>query len=326
MYTFSGFFSPFTSVVLRVINFKLFIMKKITLKTLLFLFIATCQMYAQVNFQENTAYRLRTALASPEDYNTSKDAPFPGQFVYPTIRPGQNSLTVTPKDSDNNNLQLFQFSPLSGQMIEYPEGSGEMKQIYNIVTAVTGDGTAGTGVLELNEIGVNGQRIRLKGNAYPFNDDLAKFIVVPVSTTATETFFQIIAAGTIGIENGANRVVGPDTNYEWLNYGGPGGTVRPQFEEWVFEDAAGSNVLDNEEFNTSSIFISNPVNSEIIIKGLDNKVNKIEVFNLVGKSILQKDVKGNSSLRIGANSLTSGLYFVKLYGETSTFTKKIIKQ
>jgi hypothetical protein len=85
-------------------------------------------------------------------------------------------------------------------------------------------------------------------------------------------------------------------------------------------------ILNTNDFDTSSIFISNPVNSEIIIKGLDKKVNKIEVFNLVGKSILEKNVNGISSLRIEANSLTSGLYFVKFYSETSTFSKKIIKR
>lgn len=84
--------------------------------------------------------------------------------------------------------------------------------------------------------------------------------------------------------------------------------------------------LSTNDFDTNSIFISNPVDSEIIIKGLDNKVNKIEVFNLVGKSVLEKEVKGVSSIQIDTNALTSGLYLVKFYGETSTFVKKVIKR
>jgi hypothetical protein len=85
-------------------------------------------------------------------------------------------------------------------------------------------------------------------------------------------------------------------------------------------------LLSTNDFDTSSIFISNPIDSQMIIKGLDNKVNKIEVFNLVGKSVFEKDAKGASSLQIDTNALTSGLYLVKFYGETSTLTKKIIKK
>jgi hypothetical protein len=93
--------------------------------------------------------------------------------------------------------------------------------------------------------------------------------------------------------------------------------------QWIIEPLNPLSISDIEE---SSIFVSNPVVSEMIIKGLDNKVNKIEVFDLLGKSILEKNTRGAASTSIDVNVLTSGLYLVKLYGQTTTITKKIIKR
>lgn len=92
--------------------------------------------------------------------------------------------------------------------------------------------------------------------------------------------------------------------------------------QWIIEPP----VLSTADFNESSVFVSNPINSQMTIKGLDNKVNKIEVFDLLGKSILERNTMGASSILIDVNALTSGLYLVKLYGETSTLTKKVIKR
>lgn len=302
-------------------------MKKITFKNLLILALCafTFQAYAQVDFQSKTFYRLRTALASPEDYNTGKDAPFADQFVYPTVRSGQNALAMTPKNTDTPDAQLFAFVELGNQMVEYPEGSGSMRQIYNIVSKFEGEGN-GNGVFELNELPSNGQRIRLRGNAFPYDNDLAKFIVVPVTSTATETFYQIIAAGTIGLDSGSNRVVGPDTNYEWLNFGGPGGDVRPQFEEWVFENEAGTNVLSNKQFDVSSIFIANPINNTLSINGLTDNVKEVSVHSLLGQQVLTRKVSTQSTLDIDVSGLTSGMYLVKLTGDNGSFTKKVIKE
>lgn len=83
--------------------------------------------------------------------------------------------------------------------------------------------------------------------------------------------------------------------------------------------------LSVDDFNTSSIIISNPINNSIEIKGLSNKVNKIEVFNLNGQSVLKSDTRGVGSVSIEANSLKSGIYLVRIYGEKTTLTKKVIK-
>lgn len=304
-------------------------MKKITFKNLLFLSLCvfTLQTFAQVGFQEKVSYRLRTALPSPDDYNTSKTAPFAGQYVYPTVTAGSDALKVLLKDTNNPETQLFQFSPLEGQTVEFPLGTGQMHQVYNIVSSTPGNGTNGTGVLELNSLPSNGQRIRLRGNAYPFNDDLGKFIIRAVSGTATVSYYNIVAVATIGIDSGADRVVGPDTNYEWLNFGGIGGDVRPQFEDWVFETATGDIVLSNNEFETSSISMTNPVNNNLSITGLNGNVKQISMYSILGQQVLTRKLENaDSAIHINVSALKRGVYLVTINGENSSFTRKIIKE
>ncbi|WP_248722397.1 T9SS type A sorting domain-containing protein [Seonamhaeicola sp. ML3] len=91
---------------------------------------------------------------------------------------------------------------------------------------------------------------------------------------------------------------------------------------WTIEAA----VLSNDDFNLSSVFISNPINNLIQIKGLSADISKVEVFNLVGKSLITMETQGRSSLELDATALSSGVYLVKLYGAQSFGTKKIVKR
>lgn len=314
-------------------------MKKITFKNLLILALCafTFQAYAQVGFQSKTFYRLRTALASPDAYNSGSVPPFVDQFVYATVKPGDNALPLTPLNTENPNLQLFAFVELGDQMVEYPVDSGQMWQVYNVVSSFNPDPTKteenennGTGVLELNELGQASSRSRLRGNAVPFDNDLAKFIVVPVFTDENETGFHIINAATVGAESQPNRVVMPDTNYAFLNFhtedlGAPTGS-RPRIGQLIFETENGEQVLSNKQFDTSSLSITNPVNNSLSIKGLSDNVNEISVFSLLGQKVLTRTVNSESALSIDVSGLVSGVYLVKLTGDNGSFTKKIIKQ
>ncbi|RED47787.1 T9SS type A sorting domain-containing protein [Seonamhaeicola aphaedonensis] len=91
---------------------------------------------------------------------------------------------------------------------------------------------------------------------------------------------------------------------------------------WTIEAA----VLSNDDFNLSSVFISNPINDFIQIKGLSSNINKVEVFNLVGKSLIQKSTSGASSLSLDATALSSGVYVVKFIGTNTFATRKVVKR
>ena len=84
--------------------------------------------------------------------------------------------------------------------------------------------------------------------------------------------------------------------------------------------------LSTADFDTSSIFISNPVNNELSIKGLTSNVKQISVFSLLGKEVLTRSVDGQSALTLDVNALSSGMYLVKMQGDNGSFTKKIVKQ
>ena len=85
-------------------------------------------------------------------------------------------------------------------------------------------------------------------------------------------------------------------------------------------------ILSSEEFDTSSIFVSNPVNNELIIKGLPVEVKQISVYSLLGKEVLTQEVDAQSNLNIGVSTLTSGMYLVKMSSDNGSYTKKIVKQ
>ncbi|WP_136482946.1 T9SS type A sorting domain-containing protein [Cognatitamlana onchidii] len=112
------------------------------------------------------------------------------------------------------------------------------------------------------------------------------------------------------------------------------GVIPTAAGELVQFDGGGIDVLDyhlvellsNETFDTSSVFISNPVNDQLTVKGLTADVNKVSVYNLLGSAVLTKSISGEATINLNVSSLATGMYIVKLEGANGTFSKKIIKQ
>ena len=86
--------------------------------------------------------------------------------------------------------------------------------------------------------------------------------------------------------------------------------------------------LSSEKFDTSSVFISNPVNDELTIKGLNQSIKQISVYDLLGKQVISSNLSNDTiSTKLDVSKLTNGLYIVKLQGENgASFTKKIVKE
>ena len=86
--------------------------------------------------------------------------------------------------------------------------------------------------------------------------------------------------------------------------------------------------LSTEKFDTTSVFISNPVNDELTIKGLNQSIKQISVYDLLGKQVISNNLSDDTiSTNLDVSSLTTGLYIVKLEGENgASFTKKIVKK
>ena len=198
----------------------------------------------------------------------------------------------------------------------------------NMITADEITPDSATQIFELKSVGTAGY---YNISCTDPNWDAVRFNTTNVYPTTTSTpttdtnntrIFEFVSNGS-----GAYDIHTPQTTtgrYAYDNSGDVKYTGSASANtKWILENA---NSLSSADFDKTSFFISNPVDNVILIKGLDNKVNKIEVFNIMGKSVLVKNAKDASSLQIETNALASGLYLVKLYGETSIFTGKIIKR
>ena len=84
--------------------------------------------------------------------------------------------------------------------------------------------------------------------------------------------------------------------------------------------------LSVEEFDTTSIFISNPVNNTLEIKGITPNANYLTVHSLLGKEVITRQLSGASNLSLDVSALAVGMYIVKIQGKNGSFTKKIVKQ
>ncbi|WP_299127133.1 T9SS type A sorting domain-containing protein [uncultured Winogradskyella sp.] len=86
--------------------------------------------------------------------------------------------------------------------------------------------------------------------------------------------------------------------------------------------------LSTEEFDTSSVFISNPVKDELSIEGLNQSIKQISIYDLLGKQVISRNFsEDTTSTNLDVSSLNTGLYIVKLEGENgASLTKKIVKQ
>ena len=97
----------------------------------------------------------------------------------------------------------------------------------------------------------------------------------------------------------------------------------PRFD-YVYFDT--NTVLSTNDFDASSVFVSNPVNKALTIKGLTNNIEQVSIYSLLGNRVLESKVDGKSSLELDVNSLSSGMYIVRMTGDNVSFSKKIVKQ
>jgi hypothetical protein len=82
--------------------------------------------------------------------------------------------------------------------------------------------------------------------------------------------------------------------------------------------------LQNDEFITNSFTIyPNPVNDMLFIKKNNNIIQKIVVYDVMGKTVIDQN---GTIAQIDFSNITNGLYLVKITSEKETIVKKIIKK
>ena len=81
-------------------------------------------------------------------------------------------------------------------------------------------------------------------------------------------------------------------------------------------------------FGLDAFVITNPVSNQLTIKGATSKVSNLNVYSVLGNTVLSKVTDNqNGDISVNVSALSSGLYIVELNGENGErLTKKIIKQ
>lgn len=83
------------------------------------------------------------------------------------------------------------------------------------------------------------------------------------------------------------------------------------------------NILQNVVSDNVFIY-PNPVNDKLYIKTNNNRIETIVLYDVMGKEIMKKQIT-NNEIELDVQSLHSGLYIIKLYGENAVKSKKIMK-
>ena len=85
-------------------------------------------------------------------------------------------------------------------------------------------------------------------------------------------------------------------------------------------------IIEKKTKNNDFIIYPNPANNYIIIKQRNQYVDidKIEIINIFGKTILKKDNISTIDVLIDIINIPEGLYLVKIYTKNNNFTQKLI--
>jgi hypothetical protein len=111
------------------------------------------------------------------------------------------------------------------------------------------------------------------------------------------------------------------------------GTIRNDMGAYGGQGAAllgngqvtGIGTLDFYALNEIKIS-PNPAFEKFTVYGLQPTVRKIEMFNTIGKKVLERNLKNKSEIQIDTRNFPKGIYFVKLTSENNIASRKIVLQ
>ena len=84
-------------------------------------------------------------------------------------------------------------------------------------------------------------------------------------------------------------------------------------------------VLGNEEENDDIIIAPNPTGGILRVENL-NQINSLEMTDAMGRTFIEKNVKGQKSVEIDLSNKTEGVYFLKLKGDKKEFVRKVMRK
>ena len=133
--------------------------------------------------------------------------------------------------------------------------------------------------------------------------------------------------GRIGIN--ANKISGDASTENFLF---PNGTIAEKWGVWFAtgeRDLVANENIELTELNGT--IYPNPFDKNLILEleGEQNEEAKIQVFNLLGQSVFEKDVNiflGKNTFELSLERLNAGTYFFHFQLEKGLITKKVVKE
>jgi hypothetical protein len=98
-----------------------------------------------------------------------------------------------------------------------------------------------------------------------------------------------------------------------------GGQSSVQF--YLYTDAAPTAVYNPTADSNIQVY-PNPSKGTVYIKGLDEDMAQVNVYDLMGKQVLQNNVSNNEPLHM--EGLKDGIYFLKILDNTGFKSQKLL--
>jgi len=92
----------------------------------------------------------------------------------------------------------------------------------------------------------------------------------------------------------------------------------------LFKTPAVASVSSND-LNTNISLYPNPASNTVTIALKDDEaIKKIEIYTLLGRKVMSKFINNKIKTSVEIQQLSKGIYIVKTFGETNTYTKKLM--
>lgn len=162
-----------------------------------------------------------------------------------------------------------------------------------------------------------------------------------VSVNPTPTINVVSSSSIICVGQSATLTASGASTYSWTS--GPNSTsytVNPTTNTTYTVAATSVNSCTNttsfvqnvslctaieEQFQISGINIyPNPTNGEVNILFADNSTKKVEIVNLLGKTVYSNTISDNKNVTIDLSTFSKGIYMVNIQNGDSVFSKKLI--
>lgn len=98
--------------------------------------------------------------------------------------------------------------------------------------------------------------------------------------------------------------------------------MKSQADTITFEGSAPATGIKNPSKSIEASISPNPVKNDLILTLSDNNITSLSIINLVGKEVMQLDVKAGKTFDVSI--LPNGIYFLHITKGQATFNKKFI--